>query len=195
MRKRQVAPDRLVAEITREGALAAYTICVVLIVSGLAFIVASSDELWRRCGAGSDACEVDAASAGLVTLLSIVAIVAGAALYRSSRRRPIDPEGSSRFVVGLGVVFALGLLLLAWRIPAWTCERGRLDPVLELCLHPPASSEPSRWVPLKQVLAALAVVGGVAIATRPRWGWRMALLAVLAWAGGAGWLLVDSFVR
>jgi hypothetical protein len=192
---RPTHPERVVAEITAEGARAAYTLSGVLVVSGTAFAVAAADELWRRCPTGSDACATSAAAAGLVTLVSIAAIAAGIALFRGVRRRPVDPGGSSRFVIGLGILFALGVWLVAWRIPPWTCARGRFDPVLELCMHPPTTSEPTSWALDRLALALLALAGGAVIALRPRWVRVTAPLSVLAWACGAGWLLVGTLVR
>lgn len=194
VRDHRAGPVQIVAEVTREGALAAYTLAIVLVVSGVGFIGASSDELWRRCRRAADACDTSAAAAGLVTLCSIGAIVAGLGLFRRVRRRPVDPEGSSRFVIGLGVLFALGLLWIAWRIPAWTCDRGRFDPVLDLCMHPPTTSDPTSWALLKRATTLLGLAGGTVIAVSPRWVRFTAPLAVLAWAGGAGWFVIETLV-
>jgi hypothetical protein len=139
-----------------------------------------------------------AAAAGLASLGSIAAIVAGVWAWRRIARRPVHPEGSSRFVLGIAALFALGLLLLAWRIPAFTCERGRFDEVLQLCMHPPTpptTSEPVRWTLLRLVCATLGLAGGVAIALWPRGIRLTAPLAVLAWAGGAGLLLFQTLLR
>ena len=187
--------DGIVSEISPEGALAGHTVSGVVVVSGLAFIVASSDELWRRCDGASEACGTSAAAAGLVTLFSIGLVAAGVILERRLRRRPVDPSGSAHLVSALGVLFALGLLLIAWRIPAFTCERGRLDEVLELCMHPPSTSEPTSWGLWKVGAAVFGLAGGVVIALRPRWARLSAPLAVLAWIGGAGWLMMDALVR
>lgn len=191
---RRASSGGIVAEISPEGALAGHTISAVLIVSGLAFIGASSDELWRRCAGADEACATSAAAAGLVTFASIGAIVAGVVLELRVRRLPVDPEGSARLVGLLGALFAAGLLLVAWRIPAFTCERGRFDEVLELCMHPPSTSEPTSWGLLKTATTLLAVGGGITVALRPKWSKASALLAVAAWIAGAGWLMLDTLV-
>ena len=185
----------IVAEISPAGAIAGHTMSGVLVASGIAFVVASSDELWRRCSDTGGTCGTSAAAAGLVTLSSVALIVAGVVLERRVRSRPVDPEGSSRLVAGLGVLFALGLLLVAWRIPAFTCDRGRFDEVLELCMHPPSTSEPTAWGWVKASVALLGIGGGVAIGLMPRWAKVTAPLAILAWIGGAGWFMVEALVR
>ena len=181
------------AEITREGALAAKTLVAVLVASGMAFVAASLDELWRPCGVAGP-CVVRAATAALITLFSVAAIGVGVGLGWRLRRRPVEPDGSSRYVIALGVLFALGLALVAARIPAWTCPRGRFDSTLELCQHPPTTSEATSWLLLKRAIMLVGLAVGLAIALLRRWVKVSAPLAALAWFGGAGWLLVATQV-
>jgi hypothetical protein len=82
----------------------------------------------------------------LVVIGAAVAIVVGALAWRRVSRRPVDPYGFSRFVWCFGVLFALGAVFTASRIAAFTRARGRFDDLLEPCLHPPSTSEPSRWL-------------------------------------------------
>lgn len=180
-----------IVEVTREGAVAGYTVVAVLVGSGIVSIATGWDELWRRCGRASGGCETSAAGAGLVTIVSLAGIVAGLWFAWRLRRRPVHPEGSSRAVVGPAVVFALGMLLLAWRIPAFTCARGRLDDVLDLCMHPPSTSAPASWTWVRLLLVGAGVAGGVLIAVRPRWALATAPPAVLAWGAGL-WLLLSQ---
>jgi hypothetical protein len=182
------------AEITREGALAGKTLAAVLVVSGFAFVVASWDELWQPCGA-TGGCVFRASVAALVTLFSLAAIGVGLGLGLRLRRRPVDPQGSSGYVIALGVLFALGLVLVAARIPAWTCARGRFDPFLEICEHPPTTSEATSSLLLKRAVVLVGLAGGVGIASSRRWVKVSAPLAVLAWFCGAGWLLVATQVE
>lgn len=183
-----------VAEISPEGRIAGLTISIVLVASGVVVLAAGTDELWRRCGAASEGCTTSAAAAGLASLASVAAIVAGFWMWRRIDRRPLHAEGSSRFVLGLAALFAIGLLLLAWRIPAFTCERGRFDEVLKLCMHPPTTSEPVRWTLLKLACVTFGLGGGVAIALWPRWVLLTAPLAALGWAGGLGVLLSQTLI-
>jgi uncharacterized membrane protein YidH (DUF202 family) len=182
-------------EISPAGALAGRTFSLLLVGSALAVIGMSWDELWRTCGAVEGRCVERAAGAGLLTILSVIAAAIGVAVWIRVRRRPLDREGSSRYVWALGVVFALGMILGATRVPAFTCERGRFDDALELCMHPPSTSEPSRWLLVKQVLVLVGLIGGVALAATPRHTRFWAILSTVAWVGGAGWLLLDTLVR
>jgi hypothetical protein len=184
-----------VAEITPEGALAAHVLVAVLVATGIAYALASWDELWRRCDRADGTCATSAAAAALVTMLALGLVAGAVAMERRVLRRPVDPEGRSGYVVGLGVLFAAGLLLVAWRLPEGTCDRGRYDPILDLCLHPPTTSDAKNLIPLKAALALLGVLGGVVIAARPRWAKLTAWLAVLAWIAGAGMLLVGTLVE
>jgi hypothetical protein len=185
---------QVVAEISPEGRIAGLTISIVLVVSGVIVLAAGMDELWRRCDVSNEGCTASAAGAGLASLGSIAAILAGVWMWRRIGRRPVHPEGSARFVLGLAALFAAGLLLLAWRIPAFTCERGRFDEVLQLCMHPPTTSEPVRWTLLKLACVTLGLGAGVAIALWPRWVRVTAPLAVLGWAGGLGLLLWQTLL-
>jgi hypothetical protein len=182
----------VVTEISPEGRIAGLTVAAVLVVSGIVVLAAGWDELWRRCGA-SEGCTTSAA-AGLASLSSIAAIVAGAWMWRRIARRPVHPEGSSRHVLGLAALFGVGLLLLAWRIPAFTCERGRFDEVLRLCMHPPTTSEPVRWTLLKLACVTLGLGGAAAIALWPKWVRLTAPVSTVAWATGVGLGLSQTLI-
>ena len=72
----------------------------------------------------------------ILTRCSVAAIAGAVAILLRIRRRPVDPEGSSRYVWALGVLVGLGGIVIAGRIRAYTCDRGRFDDVLVLCMHP-----------------------------------------------------------
>lgn len=186
--------DESLSEITPEGAFAGRTLSLVLVISGVVFVAASWDDLWRRCGEIAGRCVSRAAGAVLLTFLCLVAVAAGLMTWRRVGRRPVDAYGSSRYVWALGVLFALGAVLIAARIPAWTCARGRFDPVLELCLHPPTSSDATGWMLVKQAIVVVGLVGGGWIAISSRRVRMLAPLAVAAWAGGAAWLSADTLL-
>lgn len=87
-------------------------------------------------------------------------------------------------------------MLLAARIPAFTCDRGRFDELLELCMHPPTTSAATSWLLVKKAIVVVGLVGGMVTAARPR-GVRLsapAPAAAAAWGGGAGWTVVDTMV-
>lgn len=179
-------------EISREGAIAAKTLVAVLVVSGVAIVAASWNELWHPCGVVVSTCVNRASTAALLDLFSIGAIAIAVALGWRLRSRPVGPEGSSRYVIVLGVLFALGLVSLAGSIPVWSCARGRLDPFLEMCVHPQTRSNATSWLLLKRAILLVGLVAGVAIAFLRRWVRLSALLAALGWFGGVGGFLVAT---
>ena len=183
------------AEISAEGALAGRTCALVLIGSSLALIGLSTDELWRRCGVAAARCIERAAGAGLLTLVSVTSLVFGVGMWRRVQRRAVDPEGSSRYVWALGVLFLAGLALVAAQIPSFTCDRGRFDGVLRLCMHPPTTSEPTSWLWVKWAIVVVGIAGGAAMTARPRAVRFSMPAAVAAWVAGAGWTIFDTLVR
>jgi hypothetical protein len=183
------------AEISAEGALAGRTTSLVLVGSAAALVGASWDELWHRCGAIAGTCVERAAGAALLTLLAMLALVCGIGIWRRVGRRIVDPQGSSRYVWILGLLFALGFVFIAARIPAFTCERGRFDDTLERCMHPPTTSDAMSWLWAKRGIVVVGLLGGIAIAALPRGVRLWVPVAVAAWIGGAGWLIVDTLVR
>ena len=182
-------------EISPAGVLAGRTMAFLLLGSSVAAILASSGHLWERCGDVQGRCVEQAAGAGLMTLLALISAAIGVGIWFRVRQRPRDPEGSSRWVLALGVVFAAGLLLVALRIPTFTCARGRFDEALTLCMHPPSTSEPASWLLPKLLVVAAGLIGGVAIAMTPRLVRLWVVVALVAWSAGLGWSLVDMFGR
>jgi hypothetical protein len=182
------------AEISPEGALAGRTFSLVLIGSAIGLVAASWDELWRLCGEVVGPCVERTAGAVLLTILSVCASIGSIVIWRHVGRRMVEPEGSSRYVWALGLLFAVGLALVAARIPAFTCDRGRFDELLELCMHPPTTSAATSWLLLKKAIVVVGLVGGAVIATRPHGVRLFAPAAVVAWVGGAGWTVVDTMV-
>jgi hypothetical protein len=182
------------SEIGAEGLLAARVFAVTLVVSGVAMVAVSWDDIWRVCNEIAGPCTERSAGAIILSLASVGAVVWGIGILFRTRRRPVDPEGSSRYVWALGVLIALGTIFLASRIPSYTCARGRFDEVLILCQHPPTTSEASSWLLLKKAIVAVGLLAGVVVAARPRWVRVTAPVAVAAWAAGFGWLIADTMV-
>lgn len=183
-------------EISPEGAIAAKTLVAVLVVSGVAIVAASWNELWHPCGVVVSTCVNRASTAALLDLFSLGAIVVAVALGWRLRSRPVAPEGSSGYVVALGVMFALGLLSVAAAIPVFTCARGRLDVYLDMCVHPQTRSDATSWLLLKRGILLIGLVGGVAMAFSRRWVKVSAPLAALGWLGGVvGFLVATKMVH
>jgi hypothetical protein len=179
-------------EISPEGAFAGRVFAVTLLVSAVALIGVSWDDIWRVCNAVSGPCVERSAGATILSMCSLAAIVWGVGIVVRIRRRPLDPQASSRYVLALGALVSLGCIFVAGRIPAFTCDRGRFDDVLVLCMHPPSTSEPASWLLLKKAVVVLGVLGGILVSVRPRNVRVTAPLSVAAWGIGFGWLILDT---
>ena len=90
--------DAVLVEISPEGAFAGRVFAVTLLVSAVAMIVVSWDDIWRVCGEIVGPCVERSAGAIILTLCSVAAIAGPVAILLRIRRRPVDPEGSSRYV-------------------------------------------------------------------------------------------------
>jgi hypothetical protein len=190
--RRDRGTDVVLIEISPEGKLAGRILAVTLIVSAVVMIVVSWDDIWRVCNAVSGPCVERSAAAMILSMSSLAAIGWGAWIVLRIPRRPVDPEGSSRYVWALGALIALGGIFIAGRIPAYTCARGRFDDVLVLCLHPPSTSDPTSSLLLKKAIVVVSLIVAVLVSVRPRNVRVTAPLSVAVWAVGFGWLLADT---
>jgi hypothetical protein len=181
-------------EISEEGLLAARVFAATSIASGVALIAAAWDDIWRVCNEVSGPCTERAAGAIILSLMSLAAAAWGVGILIRTRGRPVDPEGSVRYVWTLGVLVALGSIFIASRIPAYTCARGEFDDVLVLCQHPPTVSEASSWLLAKRAIVVAGLLTAVLVAARPRNVRLTAPLAVVVWATGFGWLIAETMV-
>jgi hypothetical protein len=184
--------DTIVSEISPEGTLAARVFSATMIVSAIALIALSWDDIWRVCGAVYGGCVERSAGAMILTMVSVAAIAWGVGILIRIRRRPVDPSGSSRYTWTLGVLLALGAIFIAGRIPAFTCDRGHFDDALAVCMHPPSISEATSWLLLKEAIVVIGLLGGVLVAVRSRNVRVTAPVAIAVWGAGFGWLIVDT---
>ena len=191
-RQRDRGGDAVLAEISPEGRLAGRIFAVTLIVSAVVMIVVSWDDIWRVCNAVVGPCVERSAGAMILVLCSIGAIAGAIGILVRIRRRPVDPEGSSRYVWALGVLVAMGGIFITGRIPAYTCARGRFDDVLVLCMHPPSTSDPTSWLYLKRAIVVGALAFAFVVSIRPRFVKVTAPVCVAVWAVGFGWVLADT---
>jgi hypothetical protein len=189
-RERLSGPD-----ITAEGRLAGRTFAIVLVATGAGVIAGGWGDLWRRCGRTDETCVSRSASAVLLAIGAVVAIAVGAFVWRRVSRRPVDEDGSSRFVWWFGALLALGAVFLASRVPADTCASGHFDDLLKLCLDPPTTSEPSRWLWAKEAIVAAGLVLAMVVVARTRWARVTVPLATAVFAAGAGWMIVALLVH
>ena len=192
--QRDRGADVVRTEISPEGAFAGRVFAVTLLVSAVALIGVSWDDIWRVCGAVYGGCVERSAGAIILSLCSLAAIVWGVGILVRIGRRPVDPQGSSRYVLALGALLSLGCIFVAGRIPAFTCDRGRFHDVLTLCMHPPSTSEPTSWLLLKKAIVVLGLLGGILVSVRPGNVKVTAPLSVAVWGIGFGWLILDTMV-
>jgi hypothetical protein len=188
----QERADVILSEISREGALAGRLFSLTLLASAIGLIALAWDDVWRVCGAVNGDCVKRSAGAMILTMGSIAAIAWGVGIFLRIRRRPVDPAGSSLYVSALGVLFALGWIFIAGRIPAFTCDRGHFDDVLGVCMHPPTISGAQSWLLLKGTLVVIGLLGGLLVSVQPRNVKLTAPASVAAWGIGFGWLIVDT---
>jgi peptide/nickel transport system permease protein len=184
--------DVILSEISREGALAGRVFSLTMLASAIGLIALSWDDVWRVCGAVQGDCVERSAGAMVLTMGSIAAIAWSVGILVRIHRRPVDPAGSSRYLWALGVLFGLGWILIAGRIPAFTCDRGHFDTVLAVCMHPPTISDATSWLLLKKAIVAIGLLGALLVSVRPRNVKLTAPVSVAAWAIGFGWLVVDT---
>jgi hypothetical protein len=88
--------DVVLTEISPEGAFAGRVLAPTLLVSAVALIGVSWDDIWRVCNAVSGPCAERSAGAIILSMCSLAAIVWGVGILVRIPRRPVDPQGSSR---------------------------------------------------------------------------------------------------
>ena len=186
--------DEGLLDISPEGLLAGRVFAVAMIVSAIAMVAVSWDDVWRLCNEAAGPCTERSAGAVFLSLMALAGAGWGAIILARTRRRAVDPDGSSRYVWTLGVLLALGGVFIASRIPAYTCARGEFDDVLVLCQHPPTVSEATSWLMWKRAVVVVGLALAALVAARPRLVRLTAPLAVLVWAAGFGWLIADTMV-
>jgi hypothetical protein len=175
--------------ISRSGRLAGYATGGCLILAGCAYTIAAVAVM--LCASG---CRVASAYGGLALFVSVPVAGVGAAIVRSVARRPLDPDGSSGWTWGLGLVFAAGVAVATTRFPSFTCPSGgHLDPTLALCIRDGGRRYgATSWGWLKSLVALVGLGLGASLMRAPRVLWLAAPLAVLAWVVGFGALLADT---
>ena len=181
-------------EISAAGRLAAYVTAVCLVVTGLAYVIASLDEL--TCDPSFPPCARSGGVGGLVGIPAFLVILMGVGIVLAVRKRPVAAEGYSGWTLSLGFLFALGVLAVMGLIPSWTCPAGtHLDELAGLCINRVTRFDATSWLWLKWWLGLVGVVVGFTLIRRPRWVWITAPLAAIAWLFGFGWVLIDSVGR
>lgn len=175
--------------------LAARSFGALLLVSGVGAIVAAWGDLWTTCGALDPTCERRSAAAGLLSIAAAFATAGGIAVLVQTRRRGERAHPvSALYPWGLAILMAGGFFLVWTRIPTWTCDVGRFDPTLRLCLKASSRTTPTSHLPLKVGILVLGLVAGAIVGSLPRWVRILAPATALVWLFGIGWVLLDTMV-
>lgn len=194
------------APIAASGRVAAWTVAACLAASGLATIALSWNELTCTTVvdpggdrvAPASVCEVLTGIGGLALILGAAAIAGALIIVLRIKRRPVTETGADGWRWGMGIVFTIGLAVLVTRFPNQTCPSGvHLSAPFGLCIDTVSGDrfDATSWVWLKLLAAGLAPVVGFGIVAR-RGATAIAVpLALIAWAAGIGWLLIDTIGR
>src|SRR5262249_11828558 len=153
-----------------------------------------------RAGPGGESiCHRAMGNGGLVSMLGLGLIAAGAGVAWRTGRRLVAPGALSGWVAGQGIVIAACGLMVALLIPAHHCPPGyemtvvfhacrSTTQVPELILHPPS------WIGWKFAVAAAAIVVGVIVARWQRLPWPIASALTAGTVATATLLLADRTV-
>ena len=180
-------------EVAPAGRVAGLTVGACLLVSGAAFLVASWDEL--TCTPPGATCDDVAGIGGAVSLVALAVLLAGVAIVVMTARRPVLASGSSAWTWGLGTIFAIGVGLVAMRLPGHSCPDGvHLSPIFNTCVDGARRFDSTSWVWPKRALFVAGVVAGVTVMRSPRRVWLTATIAAVAWFAGTGWMLYDTML-
>jgi hypothetical protein len=180
-------------EVGPAGRIAGLTVGACLLVSGAAFLIASWDEL--TCTPPGPTCDDVAGTGGAVSLVALAALLAGAAVIVMTARRPVIESGSSAWTWGLAALFAVGVGLVALRLPGHTCPSGvHLTPIFNTCVDGARRFDATSWVWPKRALFVAGLVVGVTVMRSPKRVWLTAPIAATTWLVGAGWLLYDTMI-
>ncbi len=88
--------DTAYDDITAEGRLAALTVALLLVLTGLGIAGASWDDVWERCGQIAGECVSRASSAMLLVAISVVMVGFGIVAPGVSVDVPSTPTGARR---------------------------------------------------------------------------------------------------
>jgi hypothetical protein len=139
-------------------------------------------------------CAIEPGLGGFVLMPVAVVLVAAVALLRSILGRPTDPEaGSSWWWVGLGVIFAVGVVAAASGIPSLTCPAGMKLSFFGFCAGERGARLPAAsWVWLRRLIDVAGIVVGFTLMRSRRWVRVTAPVAGLVFLAGTGALLART---
>jgi hypothetical protein len=162
-----------------------------VIVSGLVWLFAS-----YRVVSCVHECAIPPGLGGLLILClaPVVALMVWTMVGISGR--PLEPDGASGWMLGLSVIFALGVIFAATRIPSYVCPPGMRLSHFDFCYA--ASSDripPNDWRWLKEVADLAGAIVAVTLIRARRWVYVTAPIAGALWLYGSLDLLMRRIVH
>jgi hypothetical protein len=197
----RLTPRDALEQISPRARAAGITVGGCLLLSGLTLLWAAWHSL--RCGllgaVGQTICSRAMGLGGLISLLALGLVAAGAGIVWRTGRRPVDAEGPAGWIAGEGISVAFAGVLIALLIPTLHCPAGyEMTTVFHACrsttqtpaliLHPPT------WMAWKLVVAGAAVVLGIVIARWRSLPWPVASIVTVGTMAAATLLLADRTV-
>lgn len=177
--------------ISPEGRIAGLTTSGCVMVSALAWLAVTI-----RIGLCTENCTIEPGLGGLVLLPVAVALVAAVAVFRAILDRPTDPEASSVWRFGLGVIFAVGVVAAASWIPSMTCPAGTKLSFFQFCAGENGARLPgTSWTLQRRLLDLAGVLVGCTVIRSRRWVKVTAPIAAVVFLGGTGALLLRTLAK
>jgi hypothetical protein len=142
-------------------------------------------------------CPLDQGVAGLVAMVVAPVLVAAAALGWVVLGRPTDPDPGvgTRWVLGLSVIFTLGVIAAASGIPSLACPAGTKLSFFGFCAGPDGSRSPAaEYAWLRHIVDVVGVVIGFTVIRSRRWVHVTAPIAAAVWLAGTGALLARTLL-
>jgi hypothetical protein len=130
----------------------------------------------------------------ILCLLPIVALMVWTTVGISGR--PIEGDGRSGWMLGLSVIFALGVIFAATRIPSYVCPPGMRLSHFDFC-HAVSSDRipPNDWRWLKEVADLVGAIVAFTLIRARRWVYLTAPIAAAVWLYGSLDLLMRRIVN
>jgi hypothetical protein len=199
----RLTPRDALETISPRGRRAGITVGAGLLVFGMTLVWAAWHAL--RCGLGGPAGEMVCGHAmgvgGLVSMLGLGLVAAGAGILWRTGRRLVDADGLSGWIVGEGITIVLSGVVITLLIPMYHCPAGyELTQVFHACrgispeqvpaliLHPPT------WMVWKVAVVVGAIVVGIVVGRWRALPWPVASILTAGMLAAATLLLADRSV-
>ena len=181
--------------VSPRGRLAALVVAACLVPTGAAFLWASYDEL--TCPFSASVCDVTVSFGFFISLLALLAVGGGIAVWWRVRGLPVADNGTEGWVRVEAGLPLLAAAAAALTVPSRVCPPGYLVyRSFQLCI---GVTDPSRRIPASShvwlewvVFGAGALVALVVAKQRRFPPWIAAILASGAWGGAMTYVLAKT---